>query len=139
MNSWLSALFLLIALATPSSSSHEHHQHNKPNQTNVVVETQTQIRIPVTPLSVPIFAAKYSHHAHIYIGSPPQRRIVILDTGSRVLVFPCEPCTHCGRKHVSKTYFDPEQSSTIMLNDCDKCSFSSILSVRSESERCHDQ
>ena len=80
--------------------------------------------IPHTDFLVPLFAAKDSHHVHLYIGSPPQRRIVIVDTGSRLLVFPCEPCKVCGTKHISGNYFDPKISSTDLTNDCNQCVFS---------------
>ena len=91
--------------------------------------SSSTILVPLTDLSVPLFETKYSHHVHVYVGSPPQRRIVIVDTGSRVLVFPCEPCIHCGTNHVSKSYFDPKISSTDVRNDCYNCVFRKPASV----------
>lgn len=79
--------------------------------------------LPRTDLAVPLFAAKDSHHVHVYVGTPPQRRIVIVDTGSRLLVFPCQPCSQCGTNHVSGNFFDPKISSTDVTNDCKKCVF----------------
>mmetsp|Transcript_6199 Transcript_6199/g.7850 ORF Transcript_6199/g.7850 Transcript_6199/m.7850 type:complete len:428 (+) Transcript_6199:242-1525(+) len=84
--------------------------------------------IPVTNLSVPLFESQSSHHVHIYIGSPAQRRIVIVDTGSRLLVYPCEPCRRCGNNHISESYFDPKISFTDNTNDCEKCVFNSRIS-----------
>eukprot|EP00979_Chaetoceros_neogracilis_P009695 scaffold2192_cov268-Chaetoceros_neogracile.AAC.97 len=61
-----------------------------------------------------------SYHVNIYVGSPPQRRLVIIDTGSRFLVFPCKPCRKCGNTHFSKQYFDPSFSTTDIKNQCNE-------------------
>ena len=110
---------------TNIDSDINHHQ-----QGEIPIPSPTPIPIALTNYSVPLFAAKNSHHVHVYVGSPPQRRIVIVDTGSRVLVFPCEPCYQCGTKHVSGSYFDQRISSTDFTNTCNQCHFSSHLSVR---------
>jgi hypothetical protein len=92
----------------------------------VPTENDSQSNIPLTKYSVPLIAAFNSHHIYIYVGSPPQRRLVIADTGSRFLVFPCKPCTKCGNKHFSKEYFDPSYSTTDINNQCSarECFFS---------------
>ena len=84
--------------------------------------------LPLTNLSVPLVHYMGSHHVNIYVGSPPQRRLVIVDTGSRYLVFPCKPCRRCGSTHYSKQYFDPSFSTTDVKNHCnehenDQCFF----------------
>lgn len=94
----------------------------------------TTYQLPRTDFAFPLFAARDSHHIHVYIGSPPQRRIVIVDTGSRLLVFPCHPCNQCGTKHVSGGYFDPEISSTDSTNDCNQCVFKQKFDVSSCSD-----
>uniref|UniRef100_A0A7S3VAK6 Peptidase A1 domain-containing protein n=1 Tax=Chaetoceros debilis TaxID=122233 RepID=A0A7S3VAK6_9STRA len=79
---------------------------------------QVQVAVPKTSLSVPLFQSHNSYHVNMYIGSPPQRRLVIVDTGSRYLVFPCKPCRNCGKQHFSNDYFDPNISSTDVSNQC---------------------
>ena len=108
--------FIIIALALTCTQSYTNNTQLLP--------------IARTDFSVPLFVAKDSHHVHVYIGAPPQRRIVIVDTGSRLLVFPCEPCTQCGTNHVSGAYFDPQLSSTDLTNDCDHCVFHQKNQVR---------
>lgn len=87
---------------------------------------------PFTNYSVPLFAHKFSHHVHIYIGFPPQRRVVIVDTGSRILVFPCNPCSHCGLDHVSGAHFSRKISTTDLKHNCDTCSLKSLRSVSND-------
>ena len=81
--------------------------------------------IPLTHHAVPLIARHNSHHVNVYIGTPPQRRLVIVDTGSRTLVVPCKPCTHCGHQHFSREFFDPKKSLTDIANHCneDECKF----------------
>ena len=47
----------------------------------------------------PLFLGYGTHYAFLWVGSPPQRRSVIIDTGSHNTAFPCVGCK-CG-KHVS--------------------------------------
>ena len=84
---------------------------------------RNDVQIPHTTYSVPLFAAHQSHHAYIYIGSPAQRRLVIVDTGSKVLVFPCDPCRKCGRSHFSADFFSLATSTTDITSPCDDCVF----------------
>ena len=69
--------------------------------------------------TVPLHATTGTHHVHVYIGSPPQRQTLIVDTGSRLMAFPCQPCRACG-KHTSK-YFDPSISTTDVVPTCGNC------------------
>ena len=85
------------------------------------ISNGNDVEIPHTTYSVPLFAAYQSHHAYIYIGSPAQRRLVIVDTGSKVLVFPCQPCQKCGRAHFSDHYFSLDTSTSDIVSPCDDC------------------
>lgn len=107
---------LLLALAT---------SNNAIPVTSSTRDDDIQMYIPLTNISVPLLAAHNSHHVYIYVGSPPQRRLVIVDTGSRYLVLPCTPCVRCGKKHYSKAYFDPSVSTTDASNQCNlnECTF----------------
>lgn len=68
----------------------------------------------------PLIANSGTHHATMYIGSPPQKQILIVDTGSRLTAFPCKPqCRNC-MKHVSKQ-FVLDSSSTHHINTCAEC------------------
>lgn len=51
------------------------------------------------PGMAPLFEGLGTHYSFIYVGSPPQRVSVIVDTGSHHTAFPCVGCK-CG-KHVS--------------------------------------
>jgi hypothetical protein len=57
-----------------------------------------------------------THFAFLYVGTPPVRQAVIIDTGSSFTAFPCLGCNKCGQ-HVSK-YFDPEQSTSAVVQQC---------------------
>ncbi|KAI7736029.1 hypothetical protein M8C21_033550 [Ambrosia artemisiifolia] len=52
----------------------------------------------------------------LWIGSPPQRFALIVDTGSTVTYVPCSTCQHCGRHQDPR--FDPESSSTYKPVKC---------------------
>ena len=40
------------------------------------------------PVLVPLYQGFGTHYAYIYVGSPPQRQAVIIDTASSDLAFP---------------------------------------------------
>lgn len=84
--------------------------------------TATDESFPIASVTVPLHAKAGTHHAYIYVGSPPQRQTLIVDTGSRIMAFPCEPCKECG-KHASASYFDPALSTTDVFSKCGECHF----------------
>ena len=45
-----------------------------------------------------------------YIGTPPQKQSLILDTGSNLTIVPCKGCEKC-REHIDPI-FDPKKSSS---------------------------
>jgi hypothetical protein len=51
----------------------------------------------------PLFQGMGTHYSFLWVGTPPQRVSVIMDTGSHHTAFPCTGCK-CG-KHVSIDYF----------------------------------
>lgn len=50
------------------------------------------------------------YYIEAFVGTPPQKKALILDTGSHLTIFPCSGCTHC-RNHLYKI-FNSEASST---------------------------
>lgn len=58
----------------------------------------------------PLYTGKGTHFAYVYVGTPPQRVSVIVDTGSHHLAFPCTGCRACGTH--TDPYYDPTLSAT---------------------------
>ena len=93
---------------TPTRSSHNMDAHLL-NQS-----------APLTALIYPLHAKSGTYHAYLYIGTPPQRQTLIVDTGSRLTAFPCHPhCPDCG-PHTTKP-FHLDQSSTYRIVSCEEC------------------
>ena len=63
----------------------------------------------------PLYQGLGVHYSYIWVGTPPQRVSVILDTGSHHTAFPCTGCK-CG-KH-NDPYWDPKKSSTSKILKC---------------------
>jgi hypothetical protein len=58
----------------------------------------------------------------VWVGSPtPQRKTVIVDTGSHYTAFPCAGCQNCGAPHHTDPYYDPRLSETFRALQCDDC------------------
>ena len=70
------------------------------------------------------------YYVDIYVGTPPARQTVIVDTGSLVTAFPCTGCDACGT-HIDK-YFRPEKSSTSRKVGCDE----GIKCTHCEDDQC---
>jgi len=78
---------------------------------------------PYTSLIYPLHSRSGTHHAYMYIGSPPQRQTLIVDTGSRLTAFPCQPhCPDCGN-HASG-HFQLNASLSHSIVTCDECKLS---------------
>ena len=73
----------------------------------------------ITPLS----QGYGTHFSYVYVGTPPQRQSVIVDTGSHYTAFPCTGCSQCGQH--TDAYWDLKNSSTAKISKCgkDPCSF----------------
>lgn len=56
------------------------------------------------------------YYVNIYIGTPPVRQTVIVDTGSSTTTFPCNDCTDCG-KHIDNK-FQRDESKTADVVRC---------------------
>jgi hypothetical protein len=59
------------------------------------------------------------YYVDIYIGEPPQKQSVIIDTGSHITAVPCLPhCKNCG-KHLNK-YYDMRNSKFSRVLNCEE-------------------
>lgn len=63
-----------------------------------------------------------THYADVWVGTPPQRQTVIVDTGSSLTAFPCSGCNDCGAPtyHIDN-YFDFDASSSFHKTPCGEC------------------
>lgn len=64
----------------------------------------------------PVRAWRRYYYADVYVGTPPQRQTVIVDTGSSMTAFPCKGCLACGTHMDPK--FDVDASSTAEYVSC---------------------
>lgn len=64
----------------------------------------------------PLFPGYGTHFTYAYVGTPPQRQSLIIDTGSHYTAFPCTGCEGCG-KHTD-AYWSPKESSTKVIPQC---------------------
>ncbi len=99
-------------ISTRNDSLIPSHQHN-------VSFTPQSTTTRTTVVTVPLHATTGTHHVFMNIGSPPQRQTLIVDTGSRLLAFPCHPCRGCGR-HASK-FYNHDISTTAVIPKCGSC------------------
>ena len=65
---------------------------------------------------VPLHLGTGTHYTWLYVGSPPQRVSVIIDTGSHILAFPCSECHGCGTH--TDLPFNMSLSSTLEYASC---------------------
>lgn len=82
-------------------------------------------------LGAPLFEGLGTHYVFIYVGTPPQRVSVIVDTGSHHTAFPCTGC-NCG-KHMDP-FFDPQKSTSATVCQGSRCRFSQSYSEGSSWE-----
>jgi len=69
----------------------------------------------------PLFQGYGTHYVDLWVGTPPQRQTVIVDTGSGTTAFPCSDCTECGagEYHIDQVY-DEKLSTTYRPTTCSK-------------------
>ena len=62
-----------------------------------------------------------THYVDLWVGTPPQRQTLIIDTGSSVTAFPCQDCFSCGSGYHTDANFQEHDSTTFLKVDCDEC------------------
>lgn len=62
-----------------------------------------------------------THYVDLWVGTPPQRQTVIVDTGSGITAFPCSGCSECGESYHTDGYFIEADSSTFEKLSCSDC------------------
>eukprot|EP00956_Cyclotella_meneghiniana_P003451 scaffold4187_cov55-Cyclotella_meneghiniana.AAC.4 len=77
--------------------------------------------------TTPVHQGYGTHFATMWVGTPPQRKSVIIDTGSHYTAFPCKGCSNCGEEHHTDAYFDPDLSSTFHALTCGECQSASCV------------
>jgi Xylanase inhibitor N-terminal len=89
------------------------------------VKRSLETRIPEAAVQAPLHAYSGTHHIVLWIGQPPQKQTLIVDTGSRLTATACAPCKDCGSKkdiqHHVNPLFDPQESSTFFIHSCQEC------------------
>jgi len=70
--------------------------------------------------SFPLMQGYGSHYVTAYVGTPPQRTTLLVDTGSSQTAFPCLCCKNGCGDHTD-SYFDPAKSSTYHKLSCNEC------------------
>eukprot|EP00915_Cephaloidophora_sp_WS-2016_P004758 GHVH01006352.1.p1 GENE.GHVH01006352.1~~GHVH01006352.1.p1 ORF type:complete len:508 (+),score=48.30 GHVH01006352.1:98-1621(+) len=83
--------------------------------------------ILTTPLYGTINDEAY-YYLNLFVGNPPQKQSVILDTGSSILAFPCHDCEKCGR-HINQPYSIDNSGTSRWLTCDDEMCFSKRCSV----------
>lgn len=71
--------------------------------------------------SSPLYQGLGTHYVDLWIGNPPQRQTVIIDTGSGVTAVPCSGCADCGSGYHADHFFMEEDSTTFKEVTCDRC------------------
>lgn len=74
------------------------------------------------------------YYIEALIGTPPQRKSLILDTGSKMTIFPCESCLHCG-KHIYGL-FNTTSSSTFQLLKYNETNFGWKCGASDQNQTC---
>ena len=92
----------------PPNHSEEHEQRRMTWQRQN--GKQSLRRLDGVLDEAPLFIGTGTHYVNFFVGTPPQRVSVIVDTGSHYTAFPCNGCGGCGTH--TDTYYDQKKSST---------------------------
>jgi Xylanase inhibitor N-terminal len=95
-----------------------HHAHLRgPAQS-----TYTITSLENATVHLPLYAVSGTHHINAWIGQPPQKQALIVDTGSRLTATACDPCRQCGAATSrANPHFEPKKSTTFHSIACGQC------------------
>jgi len=75
------------------------------------------------PQITQLFQGYGTHYVDLYIGTPPQRQTLIIDTADDLTAFPCQECQDCGDADAhTNPAFDEYASRTFQRYNCKDCS-----------------
>lgn len=77
-----------------------------------------------------------THYVDLWVGTPPQRQTVIVDTGSGITAFPCDGCKDCGKSYHASDFFTEMKSQTFDKLQCKNCVSGTCRSKDTKSEYC---
>ncbi|RYG64347.1 hypothetical protein EON64_14185 [archaeon] len=106
---WRIAFCVALCLLCSHTQSHNASSSHPPPVFRLELSQHVPEYIDLSPRrslreglpASPLFPGKGIHYAFMWVGTPPQRVSVIMDTGSHHTAFPCTGCK-CGQ-HVSRT------------------------------------
>eukprot|EP00978_Attheya_sp_CCMP212_P012229 scaffold30403_cov53-Attheya_sp.AAC.1 len=77
-----------------------------------------------------------THYLDLWVGTPPQRQTLIVDTGSQATAFPCSACqTGCGKGyHLDSPFIEANSNSFSRVDNCSDCL---LGRCGSESQSCN--
>ncbi|KAJ9158968.1 hypothetical protein P3X46_024505 [Hevea brasiliensis] len=104
------AMVLPLFLSPPNSSKTPSNLHRHLQGSNASNRPYARMRLYDDLLLNGYYTTR------LWIGTPPQRFALIVDTGSTVTYVPCSSCEQCGRHQDPK--FQPELSSTYQPVKC---------------------
>ncbi|QCD80468.1 aspartyl protease family protein [Vigna unguiculata] len=109
-------LFIVqLSPLSPHNSKHTIWDHNSDNVLKQVPTNDYVSNLVPSSRNV-VFLMNVS------IGEPPVPQLAVMDTGSSLTWFMCEPCTFCSQQTIP--VFDPSKSSTyasLTCSECNKC------------------
>ena len=80
----------------------------------------TTDKIIASPELLPVFMDYGAYYIDMFVGTPPQRQTVMLDTGSENIAIPCTGCDNCGDTHTDK-HFQQSKSDSFHAMNCSQC------------------
>ncbi len=95
----------------------QQQQRQTPNNDNTYYDYQHNATLEVGGL----YQGYGTHYVDLWVGTPPQRQTVIVDTGSGITAFPCSGCQDCGSKFHVDAFFQERQSETFEKFTCAQC------------------
>jgi hypothetical protein len=85
----------------------DKHGHDKPSAP----------REPLGTTLIPMYQGFGSHYVFMYVGSPPRRQSLVVDTANHFTAFPCHGCKDCGT-HVDPIWDPTSSTSAFVPNQC---------------------